>query len=156
MNPSRGDAWNVESAGGNLERASYTNVPLPPRQPLASPEAECALRLFIVSKPGAFHAEVLKDLFCRFGNLIKAYWQKGWWRPVNGLNIDFITGFSLTAERHFGYALYASEQSARNAMLAMHMQVVCGMTLKVIEAEPMRHNGAAGDEPDNKRSKNDF
>ena len=44
---------------------------LPPPQPFAHPDSPVAQRLFIVCTPQPPSNGVLKDIFCRFGNLIE-------------------------------------------------------------------------------------
>ena len=45
----------------------------------------------------------------------------------------------------FGYAKYASVESADEAMHTLNGQQVCGFRLKVIEAEPPRHQEGDAD-----------
>lgn len=54
----------------------------------------------------------------------------------------------IIAARNYGYAKFASEESAMKAIRILHGQNVGGNRLKVIEAEPTRHE----DRP----SRNDF
>ena len=57
--------------------AHYCSVALPDRQPTASRDSPIARRVFIVSHPERFSDDVLRDAFCRFGNLIDAYFVPG-------------------------------------------------------------------------------
>lgn len=76
-----GDYKGYGSAGGSYfgetSQARYCNVPLPERQPLAPKDSEIAERLFIVAVPEAFPSTFLEDCFCRFGNLIDAFFMPG-------------------------------------------------------------------------------
>lgn len=62
---------------GDGGQVKYCNVSLPDRQPLAPKDSEIAERLFIVSVPEAFPSSFLEDCFCRFGNLITAFFMPG-------------------------------------------------------------------------------
>jgi len=57
--------------------ARYCSVALPDKQPMAPRDSTIARRVFIVSHPERFTDEVLRDAFCRFGNLIDAYFVPG-------------------------------------------------------------------------------
>ncbi|XP_067006548.1 RNA-binding protein 45 [Anabrus simplex] len=94
---------------------SYCSVKLPPPQPLAPMDAETAERLFIVCNPGPPPPYAVRDVFGRFGNLIDVY-------MLNGKNC--------------GYAKYATKESAESAIQALHGQEVCGIRLKVMQADP--------------------
>lgn len=115
-----------ERTQGGLNRMRFCNVPLPGTQPFASKEDPCAERLFIVSQPDSFPQHVLQDCFCRFGDLIDAFFMPG---------------------KNFGYAKYASKESAATAMEALHGQQICGMRVKVMKADPPKH----GEEEDGSR-----
>ena len=57
--------------------ARYCSVALPDKQAMAPRDSTIARRVFIVSHPERFTDEVLRDAFCRFGNLIDAYFVPG-------------------------------------------------------------------------------
>lgn len=75
----RGGGYASSSGGGGVygEQPKYCLVPLPDRMPFAPKDSEVAERLFIVSVPEAFPASFLEDCFCRFGNLISAFFMPG-------------------------------------------------------------------------------
>jgi len=58
-------------------RVRYCNVPLPEKKAYASRDSPMEQRLFIVSQPESFQERILQDAFCRFGNLIDAYFMPG-------------------------------------------------------------------------------
>jgi len=64
---------------GSSGTVKYCSVSLPDRQPFAPHESEIVERLFIVSTPDAFPQSFLEDCFCRFGNMIGAYFMPGWY-----------------------------------------------------------------------------
>ena len=45
----------------------------------------------------------------------------------------------------FGFAKFADERSADEAMRTLHGQQLCGYRMKVLEAEPPRNEGDAAD-----------
>lgn len=94
--------------------ASFCSVPLPPALPMANPNAEVAQRCFIVCIPKALPTSVLKQTFCRFGDLIDVY---------------------LLPNKNCGYAKFASEKSAKKAMETLHGAEILNVRLKVLEAE---------------------
>jgi len=104
---------------------TFCSVNLPPVQPL-SKEVNCAQRCFIVCSPHTLPAHVLKQVFCRFGNLIDVY---------------------LLNNRNCGYVKYATAESAKQAMNILHGAEIYGVRLKVLEAEEPSEQ--------RKRSKND-
>lgn len=71
--------------------STFCSVNLPPIQPL-SKEVNCAQRCFIVCSPHTLPVHVLKQVFCRFGNLIDVY---------------------LLNNRNCGYVKYATTESAK-------------------------------------------
>lgn len=71
--------------------STFCSVNLPPTQPL-SKEVICAQRCFIVCSPHTLPVHVLKQVFCRFGNLIDVY---------------------LLNNRNCGYVKYATVDSAK-------------------------------------------
>jgi len=106
--------------GGQIDLATAlgnANIDLPPLKPLADSEAEAAERLFIVCVPSALQDHVLKDAFCRFGNLIDVYMLKG---------------------KNFGYAKFAESASAKNAIDNLNGVEIWGKRLKVMLADPPR------------------
>jgi len=94
---------------------SYCSVKLPPPQPLAPMDSTVAERLFVVCSPGPPPLYSLKDVFARFGGLIDFYLLNG---------------------KRCGYALFSSEESAKEAMHALNGQEICGARMKVMLAEP--------------------
>lgn len=93
---------------------NFCSVPLPPKQPMASINSRVAQRCFIVFKPHPLPVDVLKDAFCRFGDLIDV---------------------STFPKKTFGFAKYASVRAAQEAMRTLHLATVCGVKLKVLEAD---------------------
>uniref|UniRef100_A0A0B7B125 RRM domain-containing protein n=1 Tax=Arion vulgaris TaxID=1028688 RepID=A0A0B7B125_9EUPU len=128
----------VGSVGdGRKERVPYCNIPLPPPQPTVAEDGKnMAQRLFIVCQPSGVSERVLKDAFCRFGNLIDVY---------------------LLSGRNYGYAKYASKESAMKAIETLHGQTLAGQKMKVLEAEPPKphpvHGGMQGDEGPSKKQR---
>lgn len=96
------------------ESSNYCNVKLPEQQPFANIDDDTAARCFIVCTPTALPSTVLKDIFCRFGNLIDVY---------------------MLNNRNCGYAKFASKASAEDAIKTLHGAEVCGNRIKVMEAE---------------------
>ncbi|XP_076473012.1 RNA-binding protein 45-like isoform X2 [Babylonia areolata] len=111
------------AAANGMERVNYCNIMLPLPQPLVNDDSVVAKRLFIVCQPSAVAERVLRDAFCRFGNLISVY---------------------LLSGRNFGYAKYASTESAMKAMQTLHGQNLSGQRIKVLEAEPPKQGGDDG------------
>ncbi|ESP01921.1 hypothetical protein LOTGIDRAFT_92684, partial [Lottia gigantea] len=97
------------------ERVQYCNIPLPLPQPLRTEDSLVEQRLFIVCQPAAVQEQILRDAFCRFGNLIDVY---------------------LLAGRNYGYAKYATKEDAMRAIQSLHGQNLAGQRIKVLEAEP--------------------
>ncbi|CAD0195716.1 unnamed protein product [Chrysodeixis includens] len=93
---------------------NYCSVKLPPQQPLADIDSVVAKRCFLVCKPQPPPLTVLRDIFCRFGDLINVY---------------------TLPNKTVGYARYASEKAANDAMSTLHGAEVCGVRIKVLEAE---------------------
>lgn len=60
-----------------LERVRYSNISLPRTQPLRSEDTPVSQRLFIVCQPSAVPEIILRDCFCRFGDLIDVYLLSG-------------------------------------------------------------------------------
>ena len=99
---------------------------LPAVKPLADPKSEVGERLFIVCTPTAPSDKTLKDVFCRFGDLIDVYMLKN---------------------KNFGYAKYASKGAAKSAMDALHGEEVMGVRMKVLPADPPRSHDPARKRP---------
>lgn len=76
--------------------ASFCSVNLPPIQPL-SKETAVAQRCFIVLSPNTLPTNLLKQVFCRFGNLIDVY---------------------LLSNRNCGYVKYSSTESAKQVCVS--------------------------------------
>lgn len=93
---------------------SYCSVKLPPQQPLADIDSTVAKRCFLVCKPQPPPLTVLRDVFCRFGDLINVYTLPG---------------------KTVGYARYASAQAADNAIRTLHGAEICGVRMRVLEAD---------------------
>lgn len=106
-------------------RENFCNVPLPPAKPLV-PSATCAKRLFIVCRQSLPY-NVLKQAFCRFGDLIEVF---------------------LLPAKTCGYALYASESSANEAIKTLHGAEICGIRMKVMPAEEPPENNRKRLRPD--------
>lgn len=93
---------------------SYCSVPLPSPQPMANSTSRVAQRCFIVCKPHPPTASALRDAFSRFGDLI-----------------DVCTFPNKT----FGFVKYASIRAAQEAIKTLNGAVLCGIQLKVLEAD---------------------
>ncbi|CAH2100335.1 unnamed protein product [Euphydryas editha] len=93
---------------------NYCSVKLPAPQPLADIDSPVAKRCFLVCKPQPPPLTVLRDIFCRFGNLINVY---------------------TLPNKTVGYARYSVSESADEAIKVLHGAEVCGIRMKVIEAE---------------------
>nr|CAH7754687.1 unnamed protein product [Callosobruchus chinensis] len=87
-------------------------VQLPPVEPIVT--GECVARCFIVCNPYALSQNILRDLFCRFGNLIDVY---------------------MVHNKNYGFAKYTSKVSAEMAIQNLHEAEINAVKLKVIEAE---------------------
>lgn len=93
---------------------NYCSVKLPPPKPLADIDSTVVKRCFLVCKPQPPPLTVLRDIFCRFGDLINVY---------------------TLPNKTVGYARYASAEAAEEAMRVLHGAEVCGVRMKVLEAE---------------------
>ncbi|CAO1401951.1 unnamed protein product [Diamesa tonsa] len=100
----------------NRETSNFCSVTLPPVQPL-SKDTTVAQRCFIVCSPHTLPVSVLKQAFCRFGNLIDVY---------------------LLSGRNCGYVKFSVAESAKQAMTILHGAEIYGVRLKVLEAEEPR------------------
>ncbi|KAM9189615.1 RNA-binding protein 45 isoform 3-T3 [Mergus octosetaceus] len=87
-----------------------TDAILPPHKKKVPPDTSVKERLFILFHPHPLPVNVLEDVFCRFGHLIKVY-------LVSGKNV--------------GYAKFADRASASDAITALHGKIVNGVRLKV-------------------------
>ncbi|CAH0405748.1 unnamed protein product [Chilo suppressalis] len=93
---------------------NYCSVQLPKQQPLADIDSPAAKRCFLVCKPQPPPLTVLRDVFCRFGDLINVYTLPG---------------------KTVGYARYATAQAADEAIKVLHGAEICGVRIKVLEAD---------------------
>ncbi|CAH2239656.1 RNA-binding protein 45-like [Pararge aegeria] len=93
---------------------NYCSVQLPPTQPLADIDSTVAKRCFLVCKPQPPPLTVLRDIFCRFGSLINVY---------------------TLPNKTVGYARYATTEAADEAIRVLHGAEICGVRIKVLEAE---------------------
>lgn len=91
-----------------------SSVKLPDKKLLSSADTKTVSRCFIVCSQPPPSPTLLKDIFCRFGNLIEVY---------------------LLYNRNCGYANYASKESAESAIAILHGAEICGTRFKVMEAE---------------------
>ncbi|GJQ87072.1 hypothetical protein Trydic_g6831 [Trypoxylus dichotomus] len=98
----------------NRNDETYCSVELPEIQPLLHVDDPVEARCFFVCSPHPPNAATLKDVFCRFGNLIEVY---------------------VLQNRNCGYAKYGKRESAENAIKTLHGAEVTGIRLKVFEAE---------------------
>ncbi|CAH1988318.1 unnamed protein product [Acanthoscelides obtectus] len=87
-------------------------VKLPPVEPLVT--GECVARCFIVCNPYALSQNVLRDIFCRYGNLIDVY---------------------MVNNKNYGFAKFTSKVSAELCIQNLHEAEINAVKLKVIEAE---------------------
>ncbi|BFF97728.1 RNA-binding protein 45 [Drosophila madeirensis] len=95
------------------KKDAICNVPLPPAQPLASPDAQVAQRLFIVLSANLPHS-ILKNIFSCWKGLIDVY---------------------LLPNKNCGYVKYAECESAQRAIHVLNGAEICGTKIKVMEAE---------------------
>ncbi|KAH8286934.1 hypothetical protein KR018_010718 [Drosophila ironensis] len=109
------------------KKDAICNVPLPPTQPLASPDAQVAQRLFIVLSAN-LPVAILKNVFSCWRGLIDVY---------------------LLPNKNCGYVKYAERESAQKAIKCLHLAEICGTRIKVMEAE--ERNLSDGDDNGRKR-----
>lgn len=102
------------TAGTLSPKTEICNVKLPPTQPLASIDAPVAQRCFLVCQPHPPPISVLRDVFSRFGNLIDIY---------------------TLPNKNVGFVKYASVRSAQDARKTLHGAEICGIRVKVLQAE---------------------
>uniref|UniRef100_A0A2M4AJU1 Putative developmentally regulated rna-binding protein n=1 Tax=Anopheles triannulatus TaxID=58253 RepID=A0A2M4AJU1_9DIPT len=114
-----GAALDPFNNGASDREAAFCSVPLPPPLPMANPNAEVAQRCFIVCIPKALPTSVLKQTFCRFGDLIDVY---------------------LLPNKNCGYAKYASEESAKKAIKQLNGAEILNIRLKVLEADDLTND----------------
>jgi len=119
----RGSGGGASGSGDTLP----SSVPLPPIKQMAPQNAACRKRLFLVCTNGPLPAAILKLAFCRFGDLIEVFLLPG---------------------KNCGYALYASEVAANDCISTLHGTEICGVRLKVMEAEEPSHGGRKRLRPD--------
>ncbi|GBP89441.1 RNA-binding protein 45 [Eumeta japonica] len=93
---------------------NYCSVKLPPPKPLADIDAPVAKRCFLVCKPQPPPLTVLRDVFCRFGDLVSVY---------------------TLPNKTVGYARYTSVEAADEAIKTLHGAEICGVRMKVLEAD---------------------
>lgn len=93
---------------------NYCSVKLPNPQPLADIDSTVAKRCFLVCKPSPPPLTVLRDVFCRFGDLINVY---------------------TLPNKTVGYARYSSEEAADRAIKVLHGAEICGVRMKVLLAD---------------------
>lgn len=110
--------------GGGGRRGGGDDIPcttpLPPMKPMAAMSAPCRKRLFIVCTNGPLPANILKNAFCRFGDLIEVFLLPG---------------------KNCGYALFANETSAEDCMATLHGAELAGVRLKAMEADEPNQGG---------------
>lgn len=109
------------------KKDAICNVPLPPTQPLASPDDQVAQRLFIVLSANLPHS-ILKNIFSCWSGLIDVY---------------------LLPNKNCGYVKYAEVESAQLAIRTLNGAEICGTKIKVMEAE--ERSGSDGDDGGRKR-----
>lgn len=109
--------------GGDGQRDSFCNIALPSIKALAAPNTQCKKRLFIVCITQALPYTILKQAFCRFGDLIEVFLLPG---------------------KTCGYAMYGTESAANEAMHTLHGAELCGIRMKVMEAEEPKPNSEGG------------
>ncbi|XP_061789350.1 RNA-binding protein 45 isoform X1 [Nerophis lumbriciformis] len=116
--------WNRPSGNQAMKPSGFqaasriqTDVQLPPPKKLAPPDTRSKERLFVVFNPTSLPLELLEDVFSRFGALIEVH---------------------LIPGRKVGYMKYAEKQCAYDAMSALHGQVINGVKMKVMLADPPR------------------
>ncbi|KAM3956603.1 RNA-binding protein 45-like [Aphomia sociella] len=90
------------------------SVQLPPPQPIVNSNSRVAQRCFIVCKPCPPPVSILRDAFCRFGDLIDV---------------------STFPNKTFGFAKYASIKAAQEAIKTLNGATLSGSKLKVMEAD---------------------
>ncbi|XP_063394087.1 RNA-binding protein 45-like [Cydia fagiglandana] len=110
---------------------NYCSVKLPSIKDLADIDSKVAKRCFLICKPQPPPLTVLRDIFCRFGDLINVY---------------------TLPNKTVGYARYASVEAANEAIKTLHGAEVCGVRMKVLPAEEKPDD----DESSTKRTRYDY
>lgn len=118
--PQSGQTFPAAAANRTNDRfvSSYCTAELPSTQPMIEYEMQEAIRLFLIFSPEPPPLSALKDVFCRFGNLMEVY---------------------LINNRNVGYAKYATRESGLNAMATLHGHEIMHVKMKVVEADPPEH-----------------
>ncbi|KAL3282370.1 hypothetical protein HHI36_005556 [Cryptolaemus montrouzieri] len=106
------------SSNLNTNVETVCSVKLPEPKPLENIDAAVAARCFIVCSPNPPPVNILRDVFCRFGNLIDVY---------------------LLSGKNCGYAKYSVKESAESAISTLHGAEICSCRIKVIEATEPDH-----------------
>lgn len=101
------------------------NVSLPCPKPLADPNHPIVKRCYIYCKPYPPPANVLTDVFSRFGDLIKVV---------------------IMPNKLFGFVSYASTVAADMAINTLNGAIVCGSTINVTEARERNKSDDDNDE----------
>ncbi|KAL0280498.1 UNVERIFIED_CONTAM: hypothetical protein PYX00_001768 [Menopon gallinae] len=111
----------------------YCTAKLPPVRQFEDDEEPAGqeARLFVVFNPSIPERCAIEDVFGRFGK---------------------ITDIFLLVGKNVGYVSYSRKESIKDAIAALHGQELCGMYMKVMEAEPRRSAGNL-DEDRRKRQK---
>lgn len=91
----------------------YTDVALPPHQPISS-TTHCRAKLFFVAAPQPISEDILSDIFCRFSELV---------------DIQIIPGTA------YGYIRYAMKESANAAKMLLDGATIAGSTIRLSFAE---------------------
>lgn len=107
-------ATSKEKCGSYSDFEYIQGVKIPFAKPLADKNSRLAKRCFLVLKPVPPPHHVLQNLFCRFGDLIDV---------------------SIFPNKTFGFAKYASDKAADEAILTLHGTTLYGVKFKVIEAD---------------------
>ncbi|XP_037940390.1 RNA-binding protein 45-like isoform X4 [Teleopsis dalmanni] len=108
-----------------IDKSVNNESMLPPMQSMASPNEPMAQRLFIVLA-GSVPVSILKNVFSCWKGLINIY---------------------MLPNKNCGYVKYADKDSAQQAIQVLHGAEICGVKLKVLEAEERNY----GDEAHRKR-----
>ena len=75
INPDR--VLGGQQTGNDTERVGYCPIPLPTPKKMLPDDTPVAKRLFIVCQPSGTAEKILRDAFCRMGNLIEVYLLPG-------------------------------------------------------------------------------
>ncbi|KAK6627486.1 hypothetical protein RUM44_009964 [Polyplax serrata] len=106
---------------------NYCTAKLPPAKNFGTEEDNMGTeaRLFVVFNPGIPERYAIKDVFGRFGK---------------------ITDIFLLVGKNVGYISYNKKEAVKDAIEALHGHELCGMYMKVMEAEPRRAPGGPDDD----------